>query len=267
MADLVAGIDVGSGRTKCALVDEAGRRIASAAAKTLPDFNAIARQVFDEALRRAGARRDEVAYVATTGLGRHGIDFRQIQITDVTCAARAVRRLYPKVNFILDIGAQCTRAIRLDEQGRVKEFRSNEKCAAGSGGFLERTSKYLEIPLEQVGELSARSTSPQPISSICAVLAETEIINHVSEGRRVEDILFGVHTSLAERAHLMLKRVGLDGEVAFVGGVALQEGMVKAARAVFQVPVHVPEAPDLIAATGAALLGWYRLRKQSPAAV
>lgn len=261
--NLVAGIDVGSGRTKCALVDEQGRVVASARAKTLPDFDKTAAEVLDSALESAGLKPSSVAYVATTGLGRHSIGFRQIQITDITCTARAARRHFPDSRFILDIGSQSTRAIRLSEDGRVREFRTNEKCAAGSGGFLERACRYLEIPLEQLGELSAKSAGAQSISSICAVLAESEIINHVSEGRSVEDILFGIHISLAERALLLLKRVGFEGDLVFTGGVALQKGMVRALQETTRSTVHLPAEPDLMAATGAALLGWYRLKKQT----
>lgn len=143
----------------------------------------------------------------------------------------------------------------------------NEKCAAGSGGFLERAAKYLEVTVADIGPLSLRAAKPQAISSVCAVLAETEIINHVSEGVTVENILRGIHNSLADRALSLLKRVGLDGPVAFIGGVARQEGMVVALREKLGVPVHVPDGPEFTAALGAALLGLQRYRKVSaPAA-
>jgi predicted CoA-substrate-specific enzyme activase len=259
---VVAGIDVGSGRTKCVLADERGKIAGSARAKTLPDFDKIAANVLHLALEAAGLNSSDVLYVAATGLGRHAVSFRQIQITDITCTARGARAAFPGCRFILDIGAQSTRAIRLGEDGTVREFRTNEKCAAGSGGFLERACRYLEIPLEKLGELSAQSQVSQSISSICAVLAESEIINHVSEGRKVEDILHGIHVSLAERAQLLLKRVGFEGDLIFTGGVALQRGMIRACQETFKVPVHIPDNPDLVCATGAALLGWYRLKKQ-----
>ena len=141
----------------------------------------------------------------------------------------------------------------------------NEKCAAGSGGFLERAAKYLEVTVADIGPMSIRAGKPQAISSVCAVLAESEIINHISEGATVENILRGIHNSLADRALSMLKRVGLDGDVTLIGGVALQEGMVAALREKLGVPVHVPEHPHLAAALGAALLGLQRLRKTSMA--
>lgn len=143
----------------------------------------------------------------------------------------------------------------------------NEKCAAGSGGFLERAAKYLEVTVADVGTLSLEARKPQAISSVCAVLAETEIINHVSEGVAVENILRGIHNSLADRALLLLKRVGLDSEVTLIGGVALQQGMVLALREKLGVTVNVPEEPHLTAALGAAVLGLQRYRKlAAPAA-
>lgn len=137
----------------------------------------------------------------------------------------------------------------------------NEKCAAGSGGFLERAAKYLEVTVADIGPMSLGATRPQAISSVCAVLAESEIINHVSEGVTVENILRGIHNSLADRALSLLKRVGLDGEVTLIGGVALQAGMVAALREKLGVAVNVPETPQDTTALGAALLGLQRYRK------
>jgi predicted CoA-substrate-specific enzyme activase len=194
------------------------------------------------------------------------VAFRDVQITDLTCGARGAATVCPEARFVLDIGAQCSRAIRLREGGKVREFHMNEKCAAGSGGFLERAAKYLEVSIADVGALSLHAERPQAISSVCAVLAETEIINHVSEGVTVDNILRGIHNSLADRALSLLKRVGLDGPVAFIGGVARQEGMVVALRDKLGVPVHVPEGPQFAAALGAALLGRQRFLKTGRAA-
>ena len=258
---LVAGIDIGSGTTKCVLIDEAGCVRGRGLVKTKADFEKVAREVFDAALQDARAAGEEVGYVATTGLGRYSISFRDIQITDLTCGARGAAALFPNTRYVLDIGAQSTRAIRLKEGGKVKAFHMNEKCAAGSGGFLERAAKYLEVTVEDIGPLSKGAQHPHPISSVCAVLAESEIINHVSQGVAVEDILRGIHNSLADRAFGMLKRVGLDGEITFIGGVAQQEGMLVAAREKFGFTVNVPEHPEHTTALGAALLGLQRLRK------
>ena len=258
---LVAGIDIGSGTTKCVLVDETGTVRGRGQTKTRADFEKVAREAVATALDAAGFHGDAIGYTATTGLGRYAVPFRDIQITDLTCGARGAATVCPEARFVLDIGAQCSRAIRLRDGGKVKEFHMNEKCAAGSGGFLERAAKYLEVSLADIGPLSLYAARPQAISSVCAVLAETEIINHVSEGVAVENILRGIHNSLADRALSLLKRVGLDGPVAFIGGVARQEGMVVALREKLGVPVHVPDGPQFAAALGAALLGRQRFLK------
>jgi predicted CoA-substrate-specific enzyme activase len=258
---LVAGIDVGCGSTKCVILDEAQRVRGRGLARTKADFEVVSREALEAALAAAAVRQGDLDYVATAGLGRYSVSFRDVQITDLTCAARGAHHLYPSTKFVLDMGAQSTRAVRLADDGKVKEFHMNEKCAAGSGGFLERVAKYLEVPIDQMGEMSLRSKAPTTISSICAVLAESEIINHVSEGQTVEDIIAGIHFSLADRAMLQLKRVGLNGELTFVGGVARQAGMIRAAREKFGVPVNVPEHPEFVVALGAAVLGLQRARK------
>jgi predicted CoA-substrate-specific enzyme activase len=162
---------------------------------------------------------------------------------------------------VLDIGAQSTRALRVSDAGKVLEFRTNDKCAAGAGGFIERAAKYLEVAVEQVGDLSMSAKKPQTISSVCAVLAESEIINHVSSGETVEDILRGVHNSLASRALALLKRAGLEEEVTFVGGVARQKGMVRALEETLKKKVNVSVEPEMVGAIGAALLALKRLEK------
>jgi predicted CoA-substrate-specific enzyme activase len=257
---LIAGIDIGSGTTKCVLVDEAGIVRGRGQVRTRADFELVAREALETA--HAQAPGTEIDYVATTGLGRYAIAARDIQITDLTCGARGAAAIFPGAGYVLDIGAQCSRAIKLRAGGKVHAFHMNEKCAAGSGGFLERAAKYLEVPVADIGRLSLEAQRPQAISSVCAVLAESEIINHVSEGVSVENILRGIHNSLADRALALLKRVGLDGEVTFIGGVARQEGMIRALRDKLGVGVNVPAEPELTTALGAALLGLQRYRKR-----
>ena len=257
----VLGIDIGSRGTKAVLLDESRRISGTALLRTRPDFPGVANEAMEQALAQAGGRREDVKYVATTGLGRYNIPFRDIQITDITCAARGAEFLFPRTACVLDVGGQSTRAIRLREGGKVKEFKSNDKCAAGSGGFLERAAHYLEIPLDELGPLSMGADKPTMISSVCAVLAESEIINHVSDGQTVENIIRGIHNSLASRSKGLLSRVGLEDEVTFVGGVARQSGMVAALQETIGRPVNVSEEPDTVAALGAALLAYQRLQK------
>ena len=258
MSDLVAGIDMGARSAKAVVIDGEGRILGHGVAKMRPDFEGLAREVLARATEGAHAMASDVVYVATTGLGRYNVPFRDIQITDITAVARGAAHLFPGTRSVIDIGAQSTRAIRLLPGGQVKEFRSNDKCAAGAGGFAERAARYLEIRLDDLGDLSLRATSAQTISSVCAVFAESEIINLVTAGHAVEDIVRGIHDSLAQRAFQLIKRVGLEAEVAFVGGMARQRGMQVALEGALGMGTNVPADPDLVAALGAALLGLQR---------
>lgn len=255
---LIAGIDLGSRFTKAVLLTPDRTVAAQVSVRTRPDFPAVAREALDRAAEAAGVEGGAIGYLATTGFGRHNVPFRDIHITDITSIGAGASHLLPEARFVLDIGFQSTRAIRLADGGRVAEFATNDKCAAGAGGFLERAARYLELPLPELGRLSLAADAPQSISSICAVLAETEIINHLTAGATVANIAGGIHRSLAGRSFALLKRVRLAGDVVFVGGVAVQEGMVRALEAVLGTRVHVPERPEFTCALGAALLGLRR---------
>src|SRR3989304_949212 len=172
---LVASIDVGSATTKGIILDEERRVLGRAVAKTGSDLAGAAQRAYDQALAAAGIGEQEVAYVASTGFGRYTVGFRDVQITELTAHARGAIALFPNTRTVLDIGAQSTRAIKVAENGRVIAFRMNDKCAAGAGAFLVRAAKYLELSIDEIGPLSCQSKSPQPISSVCAVLAESGI--------------------------------------------------------------------------------------------
>ncbi len=273
---LVAGVDVGSGFTKAVLLGWYGDAGASAAGAPLEELASevrilgrgstrtgvemekAARAALDQACEAAGAASSEIGYVAAAGLGRYSIGFRDIQITEITCDARGARFLYPRAAAVIDIGSQSTRAISLTETGRVRQFKTNDKCAAGSGSFIVRAARYLQVDLESVGDIAVQANNPHPISSICAVLAESEIINHVSAGVTVPNILAGIYDSLADRSALLLKRVGPVDELVFVGGVARQQGAVRALERRLKIPIRVPEHCEYVCALGAALLGLKR---------
>ncbi len=259
---VVAGIDCGSSFTKVVLVGQ-DNGVSSVLGKGRSNsginMEGAAQAALEMALENADLRRAQLNYCATTGFGRYGVGFRDIQITEITSGARGAHYLFPTSRCVLDIGGQSTRAISISDSGKVRAFKTNDKCAAGSGMFIVRAAKYLEISIDDVGKLSLQAVNPQPISSVCAVLAESEIINHVSAGASVENILRGIHDSLADRAAGMLKRVGMEGEVTLIGGVALQAGMVKALEAKLGARVNVPSDCDYVCALGAALLGHKRL--------
>jgi predicted CoA-substrate-specific enzyme activase len=260
---VVAGIDCGTGFTKAVVMRFESEMkpavLGRARIRSGVNVDGTASVALGEAMQEAGINKSDVQYTASTGFGRYGVTFRDIQITEITTAARGAFFLVPETHCVLDIGGQTTRAIGVGPRGKVTAFKSNDKCAAGSGMFIARAAKYLEVPLEQVGELSLRATHAHPISSICAVLAESEIINHVSSGVSVEDILRGIHDSLADRAGLLLRRVGLKDELTFIGGVAHQRGIICSIEERMRVKVRVPEDCDFVCAVGAALLGMQRL--------
>jgi len=260
---VIAGIDCGTGFTKSLVLRcEPGGQpevLGRGCHRSGVNMDEAAASALNQALIEAGLAREDVSYIATTGFGRYGVSFRDIQITEITTAARGAFHLVPETRCLLDIGGQTTRAIGVGARGKVTTFKSNDKCAAGSGMFITRAAKYLEVPLESVGELSFHALHSHPISSICAVLAESEIINHVSSGVSMEDILRGIHDSLADRAGSLMKRVGMKNELTFIGGVARQRGIVRALEERLKVDVNVPPYCDYVCALGAALLGVQRL--------
>ena len=258
----LAGIDCGTSFSKAVVLSEDHgqlRVLGKGRARSGVKVDEAAAAALEQALGEAGLDRRQMEYVAATGFGRYGVSFRDIQVTEITTAARGAHFVIPETRTVLDIGGQCTRAIGVTDTGRVKIFKSNDKCAAGSGMFTQRASKYLEIELEEVGELSLKASHPQPISSVCAVLAESEIINHVSAGIAVQDILRGIHESLADRAGALLKRVEMKDQLTLIGGVARQAGIAKALEDRLKVKVNIPQDCDFICALGAALLGLKRL--------
>lgn len=261
----IAGIDSGSGFTKAVIIAEEGilgrpAVIGRGRTKTGVNMEEAALRALKTALDEADLHRNQISYVAATGFGRYSIGFRDIQITEITSGARGAHYLFPETDLVLDIGSQSTRAISLREKGKVRSFKTNDKCAAGSGSFIQRAAKYLEVELEAVGDLALRATNPQPISSICAVLAESEIINLVSTGLSVPNIMRGIYDSLADRAALLLRRLGQGQQLVFIGGVATQKGMVKALEERLRLPVIVPPDCEYVCALGAALLGLKRLQ-------
>ena len=262
----LAGIDCGTSFTKAVVLCDLNNRprvVGQGRTRSGVKVDEAANAALEQALTEAGLKRHQLEYIAATGFGRYSVSFRDIQVTEITTGARGAHFAIPQSTAILDIGGQCTRAIGITDTGRVKVFKSNDKCAAGSGMFIQRAAKYLEVSLEEVGELSLRATHPQPISSVCAVLAESEIINHVSAGITVQDILRGIHESLADRAGALLKRVEMKDSITLIGGVARQAGMAKALEDRLKVKVNIPQDCDFVCALGAALLGLKRLASRS----
>ncbi|MFQ5552101.1 MAG: acyl-CoA dehydratase activase, partial [Gemmatimonadales bacterium] len=201
-----AGVDIGSTYTKSIVVNGDGVIVGSAINPTGFRLTEIAATTLDEAARAAGVTRDDLAYVAATGFGRHQATVSDVQVTDLTASARGVHHLFPNTKTILDVGGQTMKASRVDEAAKVKSFRLNDKCAAGTGAFLEKTARYMGYSTAEIGPLVDTSKASVPISGVCAVFAESEVINHVSQGAAPGDIMHGAMASLIEKSVRLMKR-------------------------------------------------------------
>lgn len=255
-----AGIDVGSTYTKAVILADGEELIGKAIARTGFRLPEVAERLFGEAAAEADLPKDEVSYVVATGFGRHQVPFRDVHVTDLTAAARGASFFFPNTRTILDIGGQTMKASRIDTQAKVRSFRLNDKCAAGTGAFIEKTARYMGYSTQEIGPLAATSKDPAPISGVCAVFAESEVINHLSFGRSPADIMQGSIVSLVGRSVQLMKRVGMEPEFTLLGGILRFESMVGEIASVLEAEVNVPSG-DMVqftAALGAARLGLQR---------
>jgi benzoyl-CoA reductase subunit D len=267
---LVAGIDVGSSAVKVAVVDdagEAGARVLVARGERMRrrDSMKVTEDLFDSCLEDAGARREDLAYVATTGEG-DTVPFRTGHFYGMTTHARGGLFLDPEARAVLDIGALHTRGVLIDGRAKVLGYRMTSQCASGSGQFLENISRYLGITLDEIGPLSLSATRPESCSSICAVLAETDVINMVSRGISASNIIKGIHESMAGRYLRLLTSAGARGVALITGGLAADVGLLAAlqeAAEAQKAPIQVRAHRDSVfaGALGAALWGAFRVRR------
>lgn len=250
---LFAGIDIGSMTAKAVVVDAQGRMVAHVMTATGASARRAAASLqgfLDEVCQRYGPVRRCVA----TGYGRKVVDFADEQLTEITCHARGMWHLFPDVRTIIDIGGQDTKAIAVNDKGEVENFLMNDKCAAGTGRFLELMARALEMDIEDLSALGAGASRAVPISSVCSVFAESEVVSHIAEGHPVEAICRGICESVAERTAALLKKVGRRPVVAMTGGVAKNAGVVKALERRLAGRIATAAEPQIIGALGAALL-------------
>jgi len=256
----VAGVDAGSTYTKSAVLDDGGNLVATAVLMTGVKITEAARKAYDEVLRKAGIKENEVKFLVGTGYGRYNITFGNIQVTEISCHAKGAHYLFPNTRTVLDMGGQDTKAIRINERGEVVDFCMNDKCAAGTGRFIEGAAKVLGLSLKEVGELSLKGKKAVKISSTCAVFAETETMEQLAWGNSIEDVLYGVHTSMAVRSIGLLRRVGIEPEVTFTGGVSQNVGMVKCLEEQLKMKINVSPLTMYCGAIGAALYGLEKVK-------
>ena len=248
-----AGIDIGSTMSKAVIVDAAGAMRSYVVGPTGAEHRRRANKVMEDVMQKAGIILDEVAYIISTGYGRVNVPFADKQVTELTCHARGVSSLFPDVKTAIDIGGQDAKVLKI-KNGKLTDFLTNEKCAAGTGRFLEVAAETLGLDLNEMGRISLQTDTPVKINSLCTIFAQQEIISRLSEGQPLPDILAGVYIAVTTRVVKLARQLKVEPPVVFTGGVAKNAGMVKAMETVLGMPVLVPEEPLITGALGAAIL-------------
>ncbi|HOV90926.1 MAG TPA: acyl-CoA dehydratase activase [Syntrophorhabdaceae bacterium] len=252
---LVAGIDIGSITTEALLFDKDKGIVGYTILQTGADSKKTAEMALEKVLAFPSKKPADVSYTIATGCGRKRADFAQQAITEITCIAKGVNYLFPEARTIIDIGGQDTKVIKVDEKGRVVEFEMNDKCAAGTGRFIEVMAKALNVDLDKIGDISLQYKKELTISSICTVFAESEVISLVSEGEALEDILYGIHKAISDRTMGLITRLGgAQPDIIMTGGVAKNIGVVKALEKALNTQIKIYVEPQIVGALGAAML-------------
>lgn len=250
-----AGIDIGSTMTKVVITDEHENILASHIGPTGAEHRHLALRVMEDTIGHAKLSFDALDFIVATGYGRINVPFSDKQITEITCHARGIRSLFPTARTIIDIGGQDSKGIKLDNQGKVADFVMNDKCAAGTGRFLEVIADTLGIDLEKMGEISLAAKGFVQISNMCTVFAEHEVTSRLAEGADVGQIAAGLHQAIAERVVNMTRRLGIAKDIVVTGGGAKNPGLIKAIEFQAGFAVLIPPEPFITGALGAALAG------------
>lgn len=259
---IAAGVDVGSTQTKAVLMSDnsGGKQILS---RALTDTGAnvlkAAQAAFDQCCQAAGLGTEEVGFVVGTGYGRYKISFGHAQMTEISCHARGAQFLCPGTRTVIDMGGQDSKAISVGPSGEVLDFVMNDKCAAGTGRFLANAAEVMGISLDEIGPLALRATRPVKIATVCTVFVESDILSYLSQGKRPEDIMGGVHLAIAKRTLSLARRLSIEPEVTMTGGVARNVGMVQALETVLGRKFQVSPDAHFMGAVGAALFALEKL--------
>ena len=249
----VMGIDSGSTSTNAVIMDGNRKIIASAVVRTGAKSGESAQKILDQILKKSGLHREDISRIVSTGYGRVSIPFADENVTEISCHGRGAHYFNPKIRTILDIGGQDSKAIRLNESGEVADFVMNDKCAAGTGRFLEMIARTLEIDINDLGPIALESTEEIEITSMCSVFAESEVISLIANNKEKSDIANGVCHAIANKSYSLLKRVGMEEEFMMTGGVAKNPGVVRAVEEKIQSKLYICPEPEIVGAAGAAL--------------
>jgi (R)-2-hydroxyacyl-CoA dehydratese activating ATPase len=249
-----AGVDLGSTMTKIVIIDEEGQTAAATIKHTGAEHRRLANQVMQESLDKAHISLNDIEYIIATGYGRINVPFADRHFTELTCHARGVSSIFPKVRMAIDIGGQDSKGLQI-ENGKLVDFVMNDKCAAGTGRFLEVLAGTLGIKVEDLGNLAAKAKNKVTMNSPCTVFIRQEVAGYLSNNVPVEDIVAGICDAVASKVAKMVKKLKLEPDVVFTGGVAKNYGVVKALESNLGCRVLVPEEPLLSGALGAAIIG------------
>jgi predicted CoA-substrate-specific enzyme activase len=249
----VVGIDAGSNAVKIVLIDDQGRMF-NRIKKTGANSAKTAEVQLEDILADADLVNQHPERIVSTGYGRHYIEFSDKSVTEISCHARGVRHLFKDARTIIDIGGQDNKVIYLDEEGHIKDFIMNDKCAAGTGRFLEVMAQALDIELKQLGVESQKAEKEVPISSTCTVFAESEVVSHVARGENLPDIVAGIHRSIVIRVLGMAHRRTVERPLVITGGVAKNQGVTNIIQEEVGYEIIIPEEPQITGALGAALI-------------
>ncbi|MDL2289568.1 acyl-CoA dehydratase activase [Clostridia bacterium OttesenSCG-928-F22] len=258
---LTLGIDIGSTACKCVVLQD-GKEIIGKAVVGLGTGTVGAQNAFEEALKDAGVTREQISSVYATGYGRFTFPMADNQKSEICCHAKGIHSLLPDVRTIIDIGGQDIKALKINEKGMLINFVMNDKCAAGTGRFLDVMARVLNVRTEELGALDANAEGEVSISNTCTVFAESEVISKLSSNVRLEDLVRGIHTSVAKRVASLAFRNGIIEKVTMSGGVALNEGVVRALGRELKTDIIVHEDCQLAGALGAALFAYEESSKE-----
>jgi predicted CoA-substrate-specific enzyme activase len=247
------GIDIGSGTSK-GVITRDGELLAYHLLPSGVNYRMVAQKLGEELLAKAKLSKADIACTVATGQGAGNVPSSNQKVTDIRCCARGINKIFPLVRTVIDVQGQSTQVIRVNGEGQVANFAISEKCASGSGRFLDIIANVLQIKLEEIGQLSLKSENPVVFTTACAVFGESEAVSRVSEGIPKEDILAGVHKALAEKISALVGRVGLEERCAIAGGGALNIGLIKRVEEKLGVNLLVPPQPQFVTALGAAIL-------------
>ena len=254
-----AGIDVGSTQTKAVLMDPSRAIVARTLNDTGANVKRAGQRALDDILADSGVSRSEVGFVVGTGYGRYKIEAGDTQVTEISCHARGAQMLFPGTRTVIDMGGQDTKAIKVGPEGDVVDFCMNDKCAAGTGRFLAGAADVLGLTLDEIGEISLQGSKPIRLTSVCTVFVESDILSHLAQKQKVEDILAGVHLAISARTVGLVRRVGVEEEATFTGGVARNVGMVRALEEKLETKLNISSDSHYMGAIGAALFAMDRV--------